>query len=33
AQHTASFDGVACIDDPLTRYFVDLTVPDPDLTC
>lgn len=33
AQHTASFDGVACIDDPVSRYLVDLAVPDPDLTC
>ncbi len=33
AQHTAAFDGVACVDDPVTAYFVDLTTPDPDLTC
>ncbi len=33
AQHTATFDGVACVDDPVTAYFVDLTTPAPDLTC
>lgn len=32
-QHTAVFDGVACVDDPVSAYFVDRTVPDPDLTC
>ncbi|QBJ94935.1 alpha/beta hydrolase [Rhodococcus sp. ABRD24] len=32
-QHTAAFDGVSCIDDPVTDYFVDLTIPDPDLMC
>ncbi|QCQ91568.1 alpha/beta hydrolase [Rhodococcus sp. SGAir0479] len=32
-QHTATFDGVACVDEPVTAYFVDGTVPDPDLTC
>jgi len=33
AQHTATFDGVACVDDPVTAYFVNLTTPEPDLTC
>ncbi|RDI32517.1 tripeptidyl-peptidase B [Rhodococcus sp. AG1013] len=32
-QHTAVFDGVACVDDPVSAYFVDRTAPDPDLTC
>lgn len=32
-QHTATFDGEACVDDPVTAYFVNSTVPDPDLTC
>ncbi|WP_137723748.1 alpha/beta hydrolase [Prescottella subtropica] len=33
AQHTATFDGRPCVDDPVAAYFVDLTVPAPDLTC
>ncbi|RVW05585.1 alpha/beta hydrolase [Rhodococcus xishaensis] len=33
AQHTATFDGVACVDDPVTAYLVDLATPEPDLTC
>ncbi|RVW05057.1 alpha/beta hydrolase [Rhodococcus spongiicola] len=33
AQHTATFDGVACVDDPITAYLVELAAPEPDLTC
>lgn len=32
-QHTASFAGVACVDDAVTDYLVDLTVPPPGLRC
>lgn len=32
-RHTASFDGVACVDDAVTDYLVDLTVPPAGLRC
>ncbi|MGJ0120787.1 alpha/beta hydrolase [Williamsia sp. MIQD14] len=32
-QHTASFEGNACLDDPLTKYLVDLTLPPVGATC
>ncbi|WP_296390796.1 alpha/beta hydrolase [Williamsia sp.] len=32
-QHTASFEGVECLDAPLTRYLVDLTLPAVGTTC
>lgn len=32
-QHTVALNGVACVDDPVVAYLVDLAVPRPDLTC
>lgn len=33
AQHTVSLEGNSCVDDAVTNYFVDLTLPDADLKC
>jgi pimeloyl-ACP methyl ester carboxylesterase len=32
-QHTVALQGNQCVDDIVTRYFVDLTVPPPDARC
>ncbi|MGH3726761.1 MAG: alpha/beta hydrolase [Mycobacterium sp.] len=32
-QHTVAFNGEACVDDVVTRYFVDGTVPPKDVRC
>ncbi|MBL1075016.1 alpha/beta fold hydrolase [Nocardia sp. 2] len=32
-QHGAAGVGIACVDEPVTRYLVDLTVPQEDLRC
>ncbi|WP_084535400.1 alpha/beta hydrolase [Nocardia yamanashiensis] len=32
-QHTVSLSGVACVDDPVIAYLVDLKEPSPGLTC
>ncbi|NLG55939.1 MAG: alpha/beta hydrolase [Rhodococcus sp.] len=32
-QHTVVLDGNSCVDDAITAYFVDLTAPEPGLTC
>jgi hypothetical protein len=32
-QHTVAFNGEACVDEAVTRYFVDGTVPPRDVRC
>ncbi|SKV32066.1 TAP-like protein [Mycobacteroides abscessus subsp. abscessus] len=32
-QHTVAFNGEACVDDVVTRYFADGTVPPKDVRC
>lgn len=32
-QHTVALNGVACVDDPVVSYLIDLQIPAADLTC